>query len=401
MKTELKIPFYLLWKHLQRGNKWSLMLIIFLMSIAFINLIFISSLFAGIIQGANQQVINTASGHVMILPSEDEDVFTAKDEIIEKIKNVNNVKAVSTQMQVAGLLKYKNIKNNWPVVAIDPMLEKEVTNISSMMETGDYLDQKDTNQIIIGKQMAGSEGLEMNALSFQGAQVGEKIILNYGNLSKEFIIKGIFYTKFLETDKKAFITRAAYSEMFPEQEQFATNILIKNNQTGIEAATIQSIKDLNIKGKFYSWEELAGMTSTLNESFFSINVIISIVGVLIAAITIFIVIYIDTTTKKQQVGILRAIGIKSYLIVFSYILQAVVYSMAGILVGTGLFFGIIYVYFQYYPFVLPIGDSHLFVDWKDFIIRLEFFVWICMIAGIVPAVLVVRIKILNAIWGSK
>lgn len=401
MKAEFKIPFFLLWCHLKRGNKWTLALIIFMMSIAFINLIFVNSLFGGVIESSNQQIINTYTGHIMMRPLADKDYFEDTDQIIEKVKEVPEVEAVSAQIVIPGSIKYKNIKNTNLIVAIDPDQEKQITNVSQMMQEGEYLNADDVDQIIIGRQIAGGEDVEMNALSFLDAKAGDKVMLNIGSLEKEFTIKGIFYAKFLETDKQAFITKKALADILPGQENLATTILIKNNKTDIEDSVIDRLKEKNIPAKFYSWKEMAGMMKSVTKSFFSINFILAIVAILIAAVTIFIVVYIDVTTKRQQVGILRAIGIKSYLIVSSYILQTIFYSLAGIALGSGLFFGVIVTYFQYHPFVLPIGDAHLLVDYKDFIIRLESFILISIIAGIIPSVMVVRTKILDAIWGSK
>lgn len=401
MKAELKIPFFLLWCHLKRGNKWTLALIIFMMSIAFINLIFVNSLFSGIIKSSNQQIIDTYTGHIMMRPPVDKDYFKEADQVVKKIEEVPDVVAASAQMAIPGSLEYKKIKNTDPIMAVDPDVEKQVTNVSTMMQEGEYLNQDDVDEIIIGRQVAGGENVEMNALSFQDAKVGDKVLLNIGTVEKEFMIKGIFYTKFLETDKQAFITKKALASILPGQENLATTIIVKNKETGLESSVINQFKEKNIEAKYYSWKEMAGMMESITKSFFSINFILAIVAILIAAVTIFIVVYIDVTTKRQQVGILRAIGIKSYLIVFSYILQTIVYSMAGIALGSGLFFGVIVTYFQFYPFVLPIGDAHLLVDYKDFVIRLESFILISIVAGIIPSVMVVRTKILDAIWGSK
>ena len=53
-----------------------------------------------------------------------------------------------------------------------------------------------------------------------------------------------------------------------------------------------------------------------------------------AAITIFTITYIDLVNKRRQIGIERAIGIRSGPIVLSYVLKAWAYALTGI--GTGL-----------------------------------------------------------------
>jgi putative ABC transport system permease protein len=302
-------------------------------------------------------------------------------------------------MRVSGTLEYNKIKGTWPILAIDPDKEKTVTNVSEKMISGDYLASDDTDKIIIGRQIAGGEGVENDAFSFKDAKVGDKVLLNLGQLEKEFTIKGIFYTKFINTDERAFITEKAWQALNPSDNK-ATDIIVKlEKKDGQEA--IEKIRALGIEGNFITWEDASGLMQSVTGSFLSINFLLTLVGTLIAAITIFIVIYIDITNKRKQIGILRAIGIKPYLIRVSYVIQISIYSVSGVLLGTAIFFGILVPYFNHFPFALPIGDATLIVNPADYIIRLETIILVAIGAGLIPAFMVTRMKILDAIWGRN
>ena len=108
-KYEARIPFFLMGKYLKRGNKWTLFLIIFLMAIAFINLVFITSLFNGIIRSAEDQIIDTYTGHIMITPKAGNDFIDQAKEAVNKINEVERVTGVSDQFYVSGSLAYNNI----------------------------------------------------------------------------------------------------------------------------------------------------------------------------------------------------------------------------------------------------------------------------------------------------
>ena len=155
----------------------------------------------------------------------------------------------------------------------------------------------------------------------------------------------------------------------------------------------------NIQTNIYSWREAAGLMKTVSESFLSINVLMSFVGILIAAVTIFIIIYVDIVNKKKQIGILRAIGIKPYIIIFSYVILSAVYAVLGVIFGTAIFLLIIMPYFRVHPFVLPICDAVLVLNRTDYIARAEAIMWVAVLTGLVPAVLITRAKMLNAILG--
>ncbi len=147
---QLYLPFYLTFQYLRRGRKWTLLLTLFLMTVAFINLIFIPSLFSGIIDGANNQIIDTMTGNVYIMPQDGNDYINNKDKVIDELRTVDGIDAISARTLVPARLKYKNITGNWQILAVNPNDEKNVSNISSKMISGSYLAEGDVNQIIIG-----------------------------------------------------------------------------------------------------------------------------------------------------------------------------------------------------------------------------------------------------------
>lgn len=398
MKTQIRLPFYLAWQYIRRGRKWTFFLTIFMMSVAFINLIFVSSLFAGIIDGTNKQIINTMTGNFYITPKDGQDYIKNKENVLDLIATVEGVIGESARTQVPARMSYKNIRGSWQILAVNPEDEKLVSDVAGKIISGVFLELEDEDQIIIGRQIAGGEGVEENAFSFKGAKVGEKVTLTFEGFAKEFTIKGIFNTKFVEADSRAFITSKALSNLFPSTADVATTIAIKTDKSA-SAGTIDNISALGIDGKIYSWQEAAGLMKSVAESFKSINALVTIVGILIAAVTIFIIIYVDIVNKRKQIGILRAIGIKSYIIIFSYVILAAVYAVSGVVLGTVLFFAAIVPYFLAHPFVLPICDAVLVLSKLDYIARAESIMWVSVVSGLIPAAITTRTKILDAILG--
>jgi len=400
MNSQLRLPFYLTWQYIRRGKKWTLALTLMMMTIAFINLIFISSLFAGIIDGSNKQIINTMTGDIYITPPNGQDLIYNKDKIVRDIEAVDGVLAASAQIRVPATLEYNHLRGNWQILAINPDDERLVTNLADKIVSGTFLTQDDEDQIIIGRQIAGGDGVEENAFSFKGAKVGEKVTMSFNGFSKEFTIKGISYTKFLESDKRAFISEKALSKIIPSTQNSATTITVKTKDNTSSETTVAIIKSKLDNSNVYLWSEVAGMMKSVGESFVSINVLMSFVGVLIAAVTIFIVIYVDIVNKKKQIGILRAIGIKPYIIILSYVILSAVYSVIGVALGTVIFKFAIIPYFQTHPFVLPICDAVLVLSNTEYIIRAETIMWVSVISGLIPATITVRSNLLDAILGK-
>lgn len=397
-RYESRIPFFLIWRFITRSNKWTLSLTIFLMAVAFINLVFITSLFNGIVEGSNDQIINTYVGHVAMTPPENHDTIDNVPTALDTIRNTPGIVGASAQNTVPAEMKYKNKTISREIVAINPSDEKTVTNVATKMVAGAYLSENDTNGIILGRQIAGGADVEPGA--FDNVQVGDTMTLMVRGAATDFVIRGIFDTKFMTTDSRAFITTKAYAAINPGSVDQATKIIIRIDKKGNEDKAIVALQANNVAGTFSPWQDSAGLMKSVSSSFLSINVLMTFVGFLIAAVTIFIVIYIDIMNKKRQIGILRAIGIKSWIIRLTYVLQTSVYSFAGVLIGTALFYAAIVPYFIAHPFSLPICDAVLVVNPADFIFRGEAVMLVAIASGLIPAFIVTRMKILNTILGK-
>jgi len=399
MKNELKLPFYLAFQSIRRGRKWTLILTIVLMAVAFINLIFVSALFNGIVQGSNQQIINTLTGNVYMTPKQGTDYINDKDKIIKTTENISGVKAATSSFQIPARIEYDSRTGRWPILAIKPTEYSKVINISQKMESGSYLDNNDVDKIIIGKQIAGGKDVELNSSSLKGISVGDKVNVIFDNFEKIFTVKGIFYTKYIESDTRAFITEKALNNISPIMTNKATTINIKtiNNK---ENDVLKKVQLQNPSLEAYLWSEAAGMMKSTSSSFASINALLTFVGVIIASVTTFIVIYVDIINRKRQIGILRAIGIKPYIIVSSYAIIAAIYATLGILLGSLIFQFVLVPYFIANPFELPIADAVLNLTWFEYTARVEIVSWVAVISGIIPAILVTRTKMLDSIIGK-
>jgi putative ABC transport system permease protein len=399
MNRFLALPAFLVNRFIKRGSPWTFSLTIFLIAIAFINLVFVTSLFQGIIDGANKQIINTISGHVMIRPPKGQDTFPDFRQTITLARGVPGVRSVASELTFPSSLEYKGIKGNWTTIAIDPEAERTVTNIADTIIEGSYLSADDVEGIVLGYQIAGGRGADMETFSFRGAQVGETVTLTVNGFRRDFTIRGIFNSKFINSDQRAFINRVAVEQMMPQLTNAATAILVRQESSGNEDKTIANLEAAGIEGEFTPWQEAAGIMKSITASFLSINVLMTLVGVLIAAVTIFIVVYIDIFNRRRQIGILRAIGLPVQVIRSTYVLQTLTYSVFGVALGLILFFAAIVPYFQAHPFRLPIVDATLQISPVDFPIRIAVIIIVALLSGLVPTIMITRENILTAIKG--
>ena len=84
----------------------------------------------------------------------------------------------------------------------------------------------------------------------------------------------------------------------------------------------------------------------LRTTFGILGNIISSIGLVVTAITMFIVIFINAITRQKFIGILKGIGVNAKTVEISYIFQSLFYALAGSAVGLFITYGLLVPYFS-------------------------------------------------------
>ena len=408
MFTSSKIALFLAYKSITKGNKGVLALIILIMTLAFVNLVFISSIFLGMITTMNKQAVENELGNIIIEPEEDETYIKRVKSFQTLINDTPGVIGSSAHYVTAAMLSYdenndgKGIRSgSWPIKSIDPEEEKQVTKIHEAMVAGEYLEKSDRHKIILGKEISGGYGGFDEHESLK-VSVGDEIKVAFSNgIEREFEIKGIFNARFIDADLTAFITEKEMESVLGVRNR-ASEIVVKIEQTGQEDKYIEQFRAIGLlKEDIRPWTEYMGFLASIIKSFDMISYILGVIGLVVAGITIFIVIYVNVVNRKRQIGILKAIGMREQIIVNSYILQALFYAILGIGLGLISIYFLIVPYFIRNPLDFGMGDVSLAVTRNALTISGISLVVAAIIGGFIPSWRAARESILKAIWGAQ
>jgi putative ABC transport system permease protein len=411
----LKLALFLAFKSIIKGNRWALVLIIMVMSLSFANLLLTPSILSGVTNTLNQQQMDTLYGNVVVDPPTTEYYLSRASLIEKKIEQIPGITGVSTHLNSSAFIEYqwkekdspsdKGESGTWSVIGIDPAREVNVTTIHEHIIQGSYLDSSDRDEIVLGVEIAGGDRAQTaEFLTLQGVQVGDKVRLTYPNgIQREYRVKGIFQAKEMtQADRLAFVTKTEMASVLGRTvySDRASQILVKTGPGVSENMIIQEIASLGINAEVRSWSEYGGAMGGIVSSFDVIASLISTIGLVVAGIVMFIVIYINVINKRRQIGILRAIGIKRDVIVGSYLTQAIFYAILGIVCG-GLIFGYgIQPYFELHPLDLPVGQVSLAVKALTINNAVLGILTAAVLAGLIPVMSITRQPIIQAIWGN-
>lgn len=403
-----KISFFLAYKSITKGNKGTLALTVLIMILAFVNLVFISSIFLGIITTMNEGAIENQFGNIIIEPETDENYIKQVKHIQSLIDSTPGVVGSAAHYIMGAIESYdenkdgKDIKStSRPICSINPENEKRVTKIHQSMVAGEYLEKYDRNKIILGREVSGGYGATFEKESLGGVEVGDELNVLFSNgVQREYKIKGIFSTKNIGSDERIFITEKEMESVLSLHNR-ATEIIVRIEQTGQEDKYIKEFRKIGIiKEDIRQWTEYMGFSASVVDSFDMISLILGMIGAVVAGITIFIIIYVSVVNRRRQIGILKAIGMRKEIIIKSYILQALFYAILGIGLGLVLIYILLVPYFIENPLNFPMGWVSLAVARNNLIISSISLIAAAVIGGFIPSWRGTRQSIIDAIWGS-
>jgi len=394
-KNNLWREFLLGWRlmrqYIVRGRKWTLALTTLLVAVAFINLAFASSLLTGITHAIEHQVKSLMVGEIYLDAKEPGKFIANADEKVAAIKRIDGVRMADKVLSFDTLLVSGDAYTRAAVNVVDPKTFGETLDIEKHIESGTFL--KNDDEIVLGSRLLVRTALD-------GTKVGDTISMKINGKDIKVKVGGISNTKYIYADDAAYISRALWQKISGEANSTAATMIIVRAANGKDNEVKKALENLKYTDvRIHDWRDAASYMDTISGSFISLDAIMLLVGVIIAAVTIFIVIYVDIINKRRQIGIQRAIGVKPRVIVFSYVLLSLFYAVCGVAAGLAIFFGGLVPFFLAHPFRLPIADVTLYVSPPQLVFRAEIVLVVAIISGAIPAIMASRMKMLDAILG--
>jgi putative ABC transport system permease protein len=396
----IRTAAFLAVRALVRGPLGVLVMTIAMMALVYVQLLFIPSLIQGAIDQVESQLIDTTTSSVQISPSPDDKAIADSSAVVASARDVPGVEAATAALRVGSEVSSGTISGTWPVVAIEPDSYGEVFTTPSNLIDGDWLAAGDRDGIVLGIGIAGAGDTSRSTYrsSLRSVQVGDKVdVTLMDGTQATFTVRGIYRNNFEPSDSSAFITQDAAVALLPNTDDIATSISIRTVR-GDEHTVVERLQEQHGNLGYETWLDLRVVIDSQTESFDLIKQILRVVSLLVAAVTVTIVTYVDLVGKRRTIGIERAIGIRSNAIVWSYVLKAVAYALAGTIVGITLYLGVVVPLIDRYPFSFPNGDVTLSVSRPQLRSDAAILIVVAVASALLPALRTVRVRILDAIW---
>jgi putative ABC transport system permease protein len=225
-----------------------------------------------------------------------------------------------------------------------------------------------------------------------------------GGLAREMTVAGIVDSKVDATSVRIFMNERELRSMAGLSSGDVSEVAVRL-RPGADPAAVKSYlvgAGLGDLAKVRTFREaIPDFLEQIQATFGLLGNLIGAVGLAVAATTIFIVVFVSAVTRRKQIGIMKAIGVTPRAIVVAYVSQAIAYSAVGVALAAALIFGALIPLVDAHPIDFPFSDGILVATPLGTAVRAAALLFATVVAGIVPAWLIVRQNTLDVILGRK
>ncbi len=409
----LSLGWYLAKRAIARTGTISKIFIIFIMMLTFLNLLVVRGVLVGIPDSSLENTRNDDTGDVLVSRNDGELQIENTFEITKYLDNSPLIDNYSVRYSSSATIesdfgRSKKDSTNASrrtatVVGINPIDEQAVTGLDRFVKEGRMIESGETGSVVIGQGLLDDEATAnfTGEDLLQNVFVGGKVLMTINGFTKEYRVVGIASSKG-QTDNRAFISDSELRSLLGRSNLNASEIAIRTIDPSFDAQLVTNLRAQPFANKAQFETSLQAAGEFLNDIktiFDFLSSFVGLIGVFISAITIFIIIFVNAVSRRQEIGISRAIGVPQTAIITSYFLQSIFYTLSGIGAALVVFFFVLDSYFRNNPIDFPFTDVYLSVD--SFVILLQVLILLVAggLAGYIPARMIIKQKLLSLILG--
>ena len=402
MIDDIRVGALIAGSSIKRGNKKTLVFIVFVLSLIFMNLVFLPSMIGGMMVLFTGFMQDYPYGDIVIEPTGDNTYINNADNVLQKVRAVEGVRAATKRLDVGASIEHKQNVVGATVTGVVPTEEYEISQYPYIIKEGDFLGDLSRDEIIIGSIISGTSPTFGEIYDDLGeTRTGSLVDVTYSNgVKRTYKVKGIMEGNFELVDLNAMVHYKEIEDVYGLDKGKATSVVVRIDEQGTEDEMKVKIRDAGVNEQVFTWADKSEtLIRQALQSLGAIDTMSKFVGLIVGAALILIIIYINILNRKKEIGILKAVGITPRSIVLSYAFLSMFYVSIGIFVGLILYLSLM-LYFQANPVVFyETMEIRPQIDVMLLIESIATMLTLSVIAGTLPAWSVSKESILKAIWG--
>lgn len=297
-------------------------------------------LILGVFSGMLDDVVGSATeqyhGHMAVSRvgyQNQRNLFSTFDsylDILEALRAQPEVLGASPRLRAFGLVSHQDTTCSVEMLGVIPSEEQQVTNFSKHVIDGRYITAEELDGALIGQTLAGRLGVSVGDELVFLSQAADGSIAN-----AMLRIEGFFETLDPAYESRLLLVNLSWLQdimvMNENIHEIAVSLADPMNADQIaQNMQIPLPEDLTIE----DWGSLIPEMRQVVTAFESLRIIITVIFYLAAGLGILNTFFMSVYERTRELGILLAIGMRPWQICRMILVEALLMSIVGLIIGT-------------------------------------------------------------------
>lgn len=337
MKTLIKIA----WRNIWRNTSRSVILILALV-LGLVGGNFIISIYLGLLQQGFRDTIERQISHIQIhnpdFVNDNESQYRIADgfRIVDELNRHPEIKSATARTVMVGMAASPHLSTGIRIVGVHPEQEIRTTGFNEQIEEGSYFTEGGRfPSVVIGKELAGK----------LRSSIGSRIVLTFMDIngdmiSSSFRVEGIYTIGKGFEERMVFVQANDINQLIGDENAVTEiAVLLHNNDTyrKITDEFKHTYAGLSVR----SWEEINPTLRVQIEM--GQQSVIYIIAIILLGVSFGILnsILMSIFERTRELGMLLSVGMKKLKVFGMVIIETVLLSLTGGVIGLVLSFGLV------------------------------------------------------------
>lgn len=325
------------WKNIWRNKTRSLVVITAVMLGLWAGAFILAYVF-GMINQRLEDAIGNEISHLQLHHEEFYKDYAPKfylvngEKVLEGLDSHPRVKASTGRVLTYGMVGSAANSTGGKFIGIDPTREDQVTQLSTKLTGGEYLQRSDKNKILIGKKLADKLKVKLRS----------KIVLTFQDINGDIVagafrIKGIFrsYNTALEENNLYALDQDLSRLLNAQHQVHEIAVLLQDEEQVDEYA--RDLSQQYPTARVESWKEISPELGLMVESLDQYMMIFFVIILLALSFGIVNTMLMAVLERVREIGMLMAIGMNKVrlfgMIAFETIFMVLIGTPLGLLLA--------------------------------------------------------------------
>lgn len=374
-------------------------------------LLLMAAFINGEMKNALDSNIRLQTGHIQVRASTYDEVKTSlrwedlvenPEQVSAQIAGLDQVETVTPRLFASGILAVGDKSSGVRIIGVDPQSAANDPYRKGLL-TGEFLQAEDREGILLGEPLAKKLGVDA------GDQVFLSVNTSNGEVAEQsFTVRGVYSTSTYGFDFITVFLPLSKSQAITQTEKHASTIFVllkDKQQTENVAAVLKKSSGYQI----LTWTGMNELVLQTEELASTYMVMLYLIVLAVTATVIVNTLIMSVFERTREIGILSAIGMKSWRIMTMFLVESSLLAVGGIVMG--LVLGILVVsLLGIYGFRITnmqvtgmlIGNTLYPALTLSDTIQLTIMTFvITILAGLYPAIIAARMEPVTALRGGK